>query len=67
MSLKYFDDGKSTCLISRLVNWVESNGFAINLKKTKYMIFSRSRNIELPSPLNICNTAIERKNELTNS
>ena len=50
-------------LISRLVNWVESNGFAINLKKTKYMIFSRSRNIELPSPLNICNTAIERKHE----
>ena len=40
-----------------------SNGLALNLKKTKYMIFSRSREIELPSPLIISNTAIERKKE----
>ena len=26
-------------LISALVNWVKSNGLALNLKKTKYMIF----------------------------
>ena len=50
-------------LISALVNWVQSNGLALNLKKTKYMIFSRSRQIDLPSPLVICKAAIERKRE----
>ena len=50
-------------LISSLVEWVKSNGLAFNLKKTKYMIFSRSRLIDLPSPLIICETAIERKHE----
>ena len=50
-------------LISSLVEWVRSNGLAFNLKKTKYMIFSRSRLIDLPSPLIICETAIERKHE----
>ena len=50
-------------LVNNLVEWVRSNGLALNLKKTKYMIFSRSRGIELPSPLVISNTAIERKKE----
>ena len=50
-------------LINSLVNWVESNGLALNLKKTKYMIFSRSSNTELSSPLVISKTAIERKHE----
>ena len=33
-------------LVKNLVEWVNFNGLALNLKKTKYMIFSRSRNIE---------------------
>ena len=32
-------------LITKLVNWVNINGLALNLKKTNYMIFSRQRNI----------------------
>ena len=50
-------------LISSLLEWVKSNGLALNLKKTKYMIFSRSRQIDLPSPLIISKTVIERKFE----
>ena len=50
-------------LIENLTIWVKSNGLALNLKKTKYMIFSRTRNVELPMPLIISNTAIERKTE----
>ena len=38
-------------LINSLVDWVKSNGLALNLKKTKYMIFSRSRHIDLGGPL----------------
>ena len=34
-------------LISSLAKWVKSNGLAFNLKKTKYMIFLRSRQIDL--------------------
>ena len=48
-------------LIENLVKWVKSNGLALNLKKTKYMIFSQTKNIDLPSPLIIEKTAIERK------
>ena len=36
---------------------------ALNLKKTNYMILSRSRNIELPTPLIVPKLAIERKRE----
>ena len=50
-------------LINNLVKWVKANGLALNLKKTKYMIFSRARNVDLPMPLIISNTAIERKQE----
>ena len=46
-----------------LQEWVNSNGLALNLKKTKYMIFSRARNIDLPEPLVISETPIERKHE----
>ena len=35
----------------------------LKAKKTKYVIFSRTRNVELPMPLIISNTAIERKTE----
>ena len=37
-----------------LPNWVISNGLALNLKKTKYMLFSR-QNIELPDEFKILN------------
>ena len=41
------------------------NGLAVslNLKKTKYMIFSRSRTIELPTPRIISKLPTERKRE----
>ena len=50
-------------LIDNLVKWVKSNGLALNLKKTKYMVFSRTRNVDLPMPLIIANAVIERKHE----
>ena len=46
-------------LIENLLKWVKSNGLALNLKKTKYRIFYRTENIDLPSPLIIEKTAIE--------
>ena len=49
-------------LITNLVKWVNYNGLALNLKKTKYMIFSRS-NVDLPLPLIISEMPIERKTE----
>ena len=45
-----------------MINWVNYNGLALNLKKTQYMIFSRS-NVDLPSPLLILGKLIERKQE----
>ena len=50
------------CLTTKLVEWVQYNGLALNLKKTKYMIFSRSK-LELPHPLIISQMPIERKFE----
>ena len=49
-------------LSTGLLNWVDTNGLALNLKKTNYMIFSRQK-IELPQGLSIANTKIERKSE----
>ena len=49
-------------LVNIIPQWVSSNGLALNLKKTKYMIFSRSKT-ELTGPLILCNTAIERESE----
>ena len=46
-------------LINNLVKWVNFNGLSLNLKKTKYMIFSRGQ-VELPSPLKIQQAPIER-------
>ena len=43
-----------------LLKWVDSNGLRLNLKKAKYMIFSRARNLELLSTLKIANLPIER-------
>ena len=45
-----------------LPDWVSSNGLALNLKKTKYMIFSRSKP-ELPCPPKLCGKVIERETE----
>ena len=50
-------------LTKNLVQWVNSNGLVFNLKKTKYMIFSQARYIELSEPLIILDTPIERKSE----
>ena len=50
------------CVIFYL-KWVDSNGFRLNLKKTKYIIFSRARNLELLSTLKIANLSIERLTE----
>ena len=44
-------------LCNILPNWVISNGLALNLKKTKYMLFSR-QNIELPDEFKILNKKI---------
>ena len=53
---------KLTELIGFLVKWVASNGLALNLIKTNYMIFSR-RKVILPAPLVISDIPIERKTE----
>lgn len=49
-------------LINSLVEWVGANGLALNIKKTNYMLFSRSRNINQDyfTP-KIANIPIERK------
>ena len=46
-------------LIDNLEDWVHCNRLTLNLKKTKYLIFSRSK-VALPCPLNISQTPIER-------
>ena len=51
-----------TDLINKLVSWVDSNGLALNLKKTNYMLFSRKRNLESIN-FKIKNLNIERKTE----
>ena len=56
-------DAQLRDLCKILLKWVDSNGLCLNLKKTKYMIFSRSRNLELLSTLKIANLPIERLTE----
>ena len=43
-----------------LLKWVNCNGLALNLKKTKYMIFTRKRTYAEQS-IRINNVLIERK------
>ena len=51
-------------LTDNLLKWVNYNGLALNLKKTHYMIFSRTnRQIDLPKQLVISNIPIYRKQE----
>ena len=49
-------------LIQKLVNWVGGNGLLLNLRKTKFMIFSRKRNIGT-FDLKINNVPIEKLSE----
>ena len=49
-------------LTQKLVTWVNINGLALNLKKTKYMLFSRKRGLE-DFEVMINRTKIERKTE----
>ena len=49
-------------LSQNLVAWVNFNGLALNLKKTKYMLLSRKRNLENIEVV-INNTIIEQKSE----
>ena len=51
------------CLVSKLVNWVNANGLALNLKKTSYMLFSKRRIESTSIQLRIDSTPIERKTE----
>ena len=51
-------------LCSKLLEWVDDNGLKLNLKKTKYIIFSRQKSESiLPEPLIISDTKIEQKQE----
>ena len=56
-------DAQLRDLCKILLKWVDSNGLRLHLKKTKYMIFSRARNLELLSTLKIANLPIERLTE----
>ena len=49
-------------LSSEILNWVNSNGLAINLKKTKYMVFARNQTIP-NHEYKLANVLIERKTE----
>ncbi len=49
-------------LTSVLIRWVDCNGLVLNLKKTKYMIFS-CQNTQFDRELFIAGTKIERKTE----
>jgi exonuclease III len=54
---------KILALANTLLEWVDSNGLALNLKKTHYVIFSRQRLDNDALSLNMANTPIERKTE----
>ena len=49
-------------LTTALLQWVDSNGLLLNLKKTIYMVFSK-RTIDTNFTVKIGNTLIERKSE----
>ena len=53
---------KISVLAGKLVQWVGSNGLALNLKKTTYMIFSRQRNLQT-NDIYINNKKIEHVHE----
>ena len=49
-------------LLGLLKKWVDSNGLALNVKKTKYMLFSRSKT-KFNTPLNFMGNEIEKLSE----
>ena len=50
-------------LAQSLVDWVGSNGLALNVRKTNYMLFTRARNTNLDHFMpKVANIPIERKN-----
>ena len=54
---------KLNIILQELMEWVNVNGLALNLKKTKYMVFARQC-IDFSSiELKINNHNIERKSE----
>ena len=53
---------KLEILCSALIRWVDSNGLALNLRKTNYMIFSRQKSINYRNVV-ISGVTIERKTE----
>ena len=54
-------ENKINLLVKGLENWVIANGLSLNLKKTKYMIFSCGNNINLPFEPKIFKSVIERE------
>ena len=54
---------KLNSLAKKLIKWVETNGLALNVKKTKYMIFSRQRTSS-EYEFKLANVKIERKAEV---
>ena len=50
-----------TKLNHKLVHWVKCNGLALNLEKTKYMIFARKRNSNSDLEVVLNRVKIERK------
>ena len=50
-------------LCNDIVKWVDNNGLALNLKKTKYMVFSRQRIDTSNIEIKINKVKIEEKNE----
>ena len=56
-------NSKLHVITSLLVNWVDSNGLSLNLKKTHYMVFSKRRVEYSKIEVNIAGTKIGRVTE----
>ena len=56
-------EGKFNTLAEKLEIWVNTNGLALNLKKTNYMIFANQKVSELPFKPTVCDHEIERKTD----
>ena len=58
------DELHTNKLLESLKCWVDNNGLSINVKKTQYMIFSRTKGrLHLPKSLNFNNKNIEHVTE----
>ena len=55
---------KTNKLLESLERWVDNNGLSINIKKSKYMIFSRTMDrLHMPKPLKYKNNNMEHVTE----